>query len=78
MTALRAYTVNAVALSEVAGELNLGDFMLLSKEKPKAWVKRGNIFWLTLLKLLSGLFILNMDTKKLSVFGKNSFGKLKR
>ena len=35
MTALRAALVNSITLSEVAVELNIGDLMLLSKEKPR-------------------------------------------
>jgi ribonuclease-3 len=35
MTSLRAALVNAVMLSEIAGEINLGDFLLLSKGEAK-------------------------------------------
>jgi len=39
MTGLRAALVNAITLSEVAGELNIGDFMLLSKGEAKSMGK---------------------------------------
>ena len=68
MTALRAALVNSIMLSEVASGLNIGDLMLLSKGEAKSLGKARQYILVTLLKLLSELFILNTDTKKFANF----------
>ena len=77
MTALRAALVNAITLSEVAGELNVGDFMLLSKGEAKSLGKARQYILANAFEALIGAIYLEHGYEK--TFGfleKNLFGKI--
>ena len=76
MTALRAALVNSITLSEVANGLNIGDFCSFQRRSQKLGQSEANIFWPTLLRPLSGLCILSMDTKNFWLLEKTLFGKI--
>ena len=77
MTALRAALVNAVALSEVSGELNIGDFLLLSKGEVKSLGKARQYILANALEALIGAIYLNGGYEETFDFlEKNLFGKI--
>ena len=77
MTALRAALVNSIMLSEIAGELEMGDFMLLSKGEAKSLGKARQYILANAFEALVGAVYLEHGYKK--TFGflkKNLFGKI--
>ena len=77
MTALRAALVNAVTLSEAAGELNIGDLMLLSKGETKSLGKARQYILANALEALIGAIYLNGGYEETFDFlEKNLFGKI--
>src|SRR3989339_619170 len=77
MTALRAALVNAVTLSEAAGELNIGDLMLLSKGETKSLGKARQYILANALEALIGAIYLNGGYEETFHFlEKNLFGKI--
>ena len=77
MTALRAALVNAVALSEVANNLNIGDFLLLSKGEVKSLGKARQYILANALEALIGAIYLNGGYEETFDFlEKNIFGKI--
>ena len=77
MTALRAALVNAVALSEVSGELNIGDFLLLSKGEAKSLGKARQYILANAFEALIGAIYLNGGYEETFDFlEKNLFGKI--
>ena len=77
MTALRAALVNAVALSEVANNLNIGDFLLLSKGEAKSLGKARQYILANAFEALIGAIYLNGGYEETFDFlEKNIFGKI--
>jgi len=77
MTALRAALVNAVTLSEVAGELSVGDFLLLSKGEIKSLGKARQYILANALEAVIGAIYLNGGYEEtFSFLEKNLFGKI--
>ena len=77
MTALRAALVNAVALSEVANNLNIGDFLLLSKGEAKSLGKARQYILANAFEALIGAIYLNGGYEETFNFlEKNLFGKI--
>ena len=77
MTALRAALVNAVALSEVANNLNIGDFLLLSKGEAKSLGKARQYILANAFEALIGAIYLNGGYEETFDFlEKNLFGKI--
>ena len=77
MTALRAALVNAVTLSEVAGELSVGDFLLLSKGEIKSLGKARQYILANALEAVIGAIYLNGGYEETFIFlEKNLFGKI--
>jgi len=77
MTALRAALVNAVTRSEAAGELNIGDLMLLSKGETKSLGKARQYILANALEALIGAIYLNGGYEETFDFlEKNLFGKI--
>ena len=77
MTALRAALVNAVTLSEAAGELNIGDLMLLSKGETKSLGKARQYILANAFEALIGAIYLNGGYEETFDFlEKNLFGKI--
>ena len=77
MTALRAALVNAVALSEVANNLNIGDFLLLSKGEAKSLGKARQYILANAFEALLGAIYLNGGYEEtFSFLEKNLFGKI--
>lgn len=77
MTALRAALVNSITLSEVAGELNVGDFLLLSKGEAKSLGKARQYILANAFEAIIGAVYLEHGYEK--TFGfleKNLFGKI--
>ena len=77
MTALRAALVNSITLSEVASELNIGDFMLLSKGEAKSLGKARQYILANAFEAIIGAVYLERGYEK--TFGfleKNLFGKI--
>jgi len=78
MTGLRAALVNAITLSEVAGELNIGDFMLLSKGEAKSMGKARQYILANAFEAVIGAVYLEHGYEKtLKFLEKNLFGKIK-
>lgn len=71
MTALRAALVNAVTLSAAAGELNMGDFMLLSKGESKSGGKARQYILANAFEAFIGAVYLDGGYKKSEVFLKD-------
>ncbi|MCK6462919.1 MAG: ribonuclease III [Candidatus Pacebacteria bacterium] len=71
MTALRAALVNAVTLSAAAGELNMGDFMLLSKGESKSGGKARQYILANAFEAFIGAVYLDGGYKKAEVFLKD-------
>jgi len=77
MTALRAALVNAVALSEAANSLNIGDFLLLSKGEAKSLGKARQYILANAFEALIGAIYLNGGYEEtFSFLEKNLFGKI--
>jgi len=77
MTGLRAALVNSITLSEVAGELNVGDFLLLSKGEAKSLGKARQYILANAFEALIGAIYLNSGYEETSSFlEKNLFGKI--
>jgi len=77
MTALRAALVNAVALSEAANNLNIGDFLLLSKGETKSLGKARQYILANAFEALIGAIYLNGGYEETFDFlEKNLFGKI--
>ena len=77
MTALRAALVNAVALSEAANSLNIGDFLLLSKGEAKSLGKARQYILANAFEALIGAIYLNGGYEETFDFlEKNLFGKI--
>ena len=77
MTALRAALVNAVTLSEAASELNVGDFLLLSKGEAKSLGKARQYILANAFEALIGAIYLNGGYEETFDFlEKNLFGKI--
>ena len=79
MTALRAALVNSITLSEVAGGLNIGDLMLLSKGEAKSLGKARQYILANAFEALIGAVYLEHGYEK--TFGfleKTLLAKLKR
>lgn len=77
MTALRAALVNSITLSEVAGGLNIGDLMLLSKGEAKSLGKARQYILANAFEALIGAVYLEHGYEK--TFGfleKTLFGKI--
>ena len=77
MTALRAALVNSIMLSEVASELNIGDFMLLSKGEAKSLGKARQYILANAFEAIIGAVYLERGYEE--TFGfleKNLFGKI--
>ncbi|OHA50148.1 MAG: ribonuclease III [Candidatus Terrybacteria bacterium RIFCSPHIGHO2_02_41_19] len=77
MTALRAALVNSITLSETASELNIGDFMLLSKGEAKSLGKARQYILANAFEALIGAIYLNGGYEETFDFlEKNLFGKI--
>ena len=77
MTALRAALVNSVTLSEAASELNIGDFLLLSKGEAKSLGKARQYILANAFEALIGAIYLNGGYEETFDFlEKNLFGKI--
>ena len=77
MTALRAALVNSITLSEAASELNIGDFMLLSKGEAKSLGKARQYILANAFEALIGAIYLNGGYEETFDFlEKNLFGKI--
>lgn len=77
MTALRAALVNSITLSEVAGGLNVGDFLLLSKGEAKSLGKARQYILANAFEALIGAIYLERGYEKICEFlEKNLFGKI--
>ena len=77
MTALRAALVNSITLSETASELNIGDFMLLSKGEAKSLGKARQYILANAFEALIGAIYLNGGYEETFDFlKKNLFGKI--
>ena len=77
MTALRAALVNSITLSEVAGGLNIGDLMLLSKGEAKSLGKARQYILANAFEAIIGAVYLERGYEE--TFGfleKNLFGKI--
>jgi len=68
MTGFRASLVNAVMLSEVANEIGMGDFLLLSKGEAKDEGKARQFIMANTFEALVGAIYLDSGFKKASVF----------
>lgn len=78
MTALRAALVNAIILSEVANELNIGDYILLSKGESKSLGKARQCILANAFEALIGAIYLERGYDVTSIFlEKNLFGRIK-
>lgn len=77
MTALRAALVNSITLSEVAGEINVGDFLLLSKGEAKSMGKARQYILANAFEAIIGAVYLEHGYEKIRKFlEKNLFGKI--
>jgi len=77
MTALRAALVNSVTLSEAASELNIGDFLLLSKGEAKSLGKARQYILANALEAVIGAIYLSGGYEETFRFlEKNLFGKI--
>src|SRR3989338_6694119 len=77
MTALRAALVNSITLSEAASELNIGDFLLLSKGEAKSLGKARQYILANAFEALIGAIYLNGGYEETFRFlEKNLFGKI--
>ena len=73
MTALRAALVNSITLSEVAGGLNIGDLMLLSKGEAKSLGKARQYILANAFEALIGAVYLEHGYEKTFGFWKKLF-----